>query len=89
MPSPGLPPAQCQAHPCIEVEVLFHGHVVEEDVVLGTQPQAAADQDHVLGDLVAVDVGLAARRGVQPCGEWDTVPQGDPSGKSQWKGGRS
>lgn len=61
--------------------MLFHCHVVEEDVVLGTEPQAAADQDHVLGDLVAIDVGLPACGGVQTCGEQDTAAQGGSGGK--------
>lgn len=62
---------QNQAHPCIEVEVLLHRHVVEEHIVLRTQPQAPADQNHVLRDLVAIDVRLPTRWGVQT---WEEQP---------------
>lgn len=54
-------------HLCEEEQVLPDGEVVEQDVVLRTEAQAAADQSHVLADVVAVDVGPAAGGRKQPC----------------------
>lgn len=56
-------------HLCEEEQVLPDGEVVEQDVVLRTEAQAAADQGHVLADVVAVDVGPAAGGRKQPCEE--------------------
>lgn len=70
---PGDAPHKHPAHPCIEVEVFFYCHVVEENVMLGTQAQAAADQNHVLGDLVAIDIRLPTRWRVQTWEERDTA----------------
>ena len=52
---------------CIEEQVLPDCEVVKQHVVLGTEAQAAADQSHVLTDVVTVDVGPAAGGRKQPC----------------------
>lgn len=43
-----------------EEQVLSDGEIIEQDVVLRTQSQAAADQSHVLTDVIAIYVGPAA-----------------------------
>lgn len=50
-----------------EEQVLPDSEVVKQDVVLRTEAQAAADQSHILTDVVAVDVGPAAGGRKQPC----------------------
>ena len=44
---------------CEEKQVLSDCEVIKQYVVLGTESQAAADQSHVLTDVVTVDVGPA------------------------------
>lgn len=56
-------------HLCEEEQVLPDGEVVEQDVVLRTEAQAAADQSHILTDVIAVDVSPAAGGREQPCVE--------------------
>lgn len=50
-----------------EEQVLSDSEVIKQDVVLRTQSQAAADQSHVLTDVIAVYVGPAAGGRKQPC----------------------
>lgn len=59
--------ASKREHLSEEEQVLPDGEVVEQDVVLRAETQAAADQSHVLTDVVAADVGPAAGGRKQPC----------------------
>lgn len=52
-----------------EEQVLPDSEVVKQDVVLRTEAQAAADQSHILTDVVAVDVSPAAGGRKQPCAD--------------------
>lgn len=44
---------------CIEEQVLSDSKVIKQHIMLRTEPQTAADQSHVLADVVPVDVGPA------------------------------
>lgn len=50
-----------------EEQVLSDSEVIKQDVVLRTQSQAAADQSHVLTDVIAIYVGPAAGGRKQSC----------------------
>lgn len=52
---------------CIEEQVLPDSKVIKEYIMLGTESQAAADQSHVLTDVVPIDISPATGGGKQPC----------------------
>lgn len=52
---------------CVEQQVLSDSKVIKQHVMLGTETQTAADQSHVLTDVVTVDVGPATGGRKQPC----------------------
>lgn len=54
---------------CIEEQVLSDCKVIKQYVMLGTEAQTAADQSHVLTDVVPVDISSATGRGKQT---WST-----------------
>ncbi len=54
---------------CEEEQVFSDGEVVEEHVVLRTQTQAAADQSHIMTDVVTVNVRTATA-GREKAWEW-------------------
>ncbi|TNN68843.1 hypothetical protein EYF80_020878 [Liparis tanakae] len=56
---PDACPQGWSEHLSVEEQVLSDGEVIEQHVVLGAEAQAAADQSHVLTDVVTVDVGSA------------------------------
>ena len=49
----------------VEEQVLPDGEVVKQNVMLGAQTQTAANQSHVLADVIAIDVGPPTGRWVQ------------------------
>lgn len=55
------------AYLCVEEQVLSNSKVIKQYVMLGTESQTAADQSHVLTDVITVDIGPATGGGKQPC----------------------
>ena len=49
----------------VEQQVLPDGEVVKQNVMLGAQTQTAANQSHVLANVIAIDVGPPTGRWVQ------------------------
>lgn len=46
--------------------MLYDSKIIKQHIMLGTEPQTATDQSHVLADVIAVDVGPAAGGRKQP-----------------------
>lgn len=66
------PPA-CPCHPqtylCVEVKVFCNCQVVKQDIMLGAQAQTLADLNHVLGNLVPVNISMPTGRGEETCSQ--------------------
>ncbi len=56
-----------RAYLCVEEQMLPDSKVIKQYVMLGTEPQTAADQSHVLTDVITVDIGPATGGRKQPC----------------------
>lgn len=54
-------------HLCVEEQVLSDSKVIKQHVMLRTESQTAADQSHVLTDVVTTDIGPATGGRKQPC----------------------
>lgn len=57
---------EVKCYPGEEDKMLVHSQIVKEDVVLGTQAQAAPHAVDVSSDVKAVDVGRARCRRDEP-----------------------
>lgn len=54
-------------HLCIEEQVLPDSQVIKQHIMLRTESQTAADQSHILTDVITIDIGPAAGGRKQPC----------------------
>lgn len=54
-------------HLCIEEQVLSDSKVIKQHIMLRTESQTAADQSHILTDVITIDIGPTTGGRKQPC----------------------